>query len=77
MLPIPGTHAVLAHPYASGACFAAAAACAVAFVRAHGRVDPRGAGHVTQRGERRPRWTRAMWLYLVGAFALYALGIAL
>jgi len=77
MLPFPGPHAVMAHPYASGVCFAGAVACAVAFVRAYGRVNPPADGHTARHGERRPRWSRPMWLYVVGAFALYVLGIAL
>jgi hypothetical protein len=67
----------MAHPYASGACFAGAVACVVAFVRAYGRVNPPEDDRTAHRGERRPPWSRPMWLYVAGAFALYALGIAL
>jgi hypothetical protein len=64
----------MAHPYLSAACFLAWALLVAAFVRRYSRLNPSAASKVEKA---RPRWDRWMIAYLVGAFALYGVGIAL
>ena len=76
MTPLPapaGVRGTVGHPLLALLCGVAAFALVVAFVRGYGAANPPATHDAVRRGQAKPVWTRAMWMQIVGAFALLGL----
>ena len=76
-LPTPGTHAQMQHPLLVLACAAVAVVLVGAFMRGYAAANPPETAEAIRRGDAKPVWTRAMWLQILGAFAMMGLIAAL
>ena len=75
-LPSPGTPGRMHNPLLGTACGLLAFVLVGFFIRGYSAANPPETGDAIRRGDARPVWTRAMWMQVLGAFALLGLMLA-
>ncbi|HET7229137.1 MAG TPA: hypothetical protein VFJ16_04010 [Longimicrobium sp.] len=75
-LPSPGTPGTMHIPVLALACGVMAFMLMAAFVRGYSAANPPETSDAIRRGHAKPVWTRAMWMQVLGAFALMGLMVA-